>query len=230
VSLVGLQVFLEAVDLALHELVQRQILVQQLAVDRRQRHALQPGFAFVAEDVLELRVLQSGMPVDHAVDTITDPRAHARQPQPLTDLVLARAHLALGHVDAGHEATAQQGGQSPRVHPVVLDLGVGDDAVLGRMRQDHLRHPRSCFEQIVERAPVPAGLDHHFAGSVEPGKVGGEGARIVLVNPRLLDAAVLRVERAGHGVTFVIINSGVVHERRRARAVYTRSSSPAHVT
>ena len=114
-------------------------------------------------------------------------------------------------MDARHEVAAQERGEGFRVDAVVLDLGVRDDAVLRRVRAHDLGNAGRVLEQVVEHAPVPAGLDDDFAGRAEFLEVGGKSRGDVAVDPRFVELLALRVERAGHRVTFVIIDSSGDH-------------------
>jgi hypothetical protein len=70
---------------------------------------------------------------------------------------------------------------------------------------------RGVFEQVVECRPVPTGFDDRFAGLVQGRKVGGEGRGAVVVDAGLLHGSALRVERAGHRITLMVIDSSVYH-------------------
>ena len=115
----------------------------------------------------------------------------------------------------------------------VLDLRFGDDAVLRRMGEHHLGHPGRVLEQIVEHTPVPADLDHRFAGRAEVFEVCGKSRGGVAVDPRFVELVALRVERARHRVTFVIVDSGIDHGIRQYNTTHLAwqlSRLAAHVT
>lgn len=84
-------------------------------------------------------------------------------------------------------------------------------AVLRGIGEDDFGDARRVFEQVVKSAPVPTGLDYRFPRAVERLEVGREGLRCVMVDAGLLQKAALLVERAGYRITFVMVDSGVVH-------------------
>ncbi len=115
----------------------------------------------------------------------------------------------------------------------VLDLRFGDDAVLRRMGEHHLGHPVRVLEKIVDQTPVPADLDHRFAGRAEVFEVCGKSRGGVAVDPRFVELVALRVERARHRVTFVIVDSGIDHGIRQYNTTHLAwqlSRLAAHVT
>ena len=136
-------------------------------------------------------------------------------------------------MDARDEVAAQERGEGFGVDAVVPDLRVRDDAVLRRMREHDLGDAGRVFEQVVKHTPVPASLDHHFAGCAELLEVGGKRRGGVAVDPRFVECLALRVQRAGHRVTFVIVDSRVDHGARQyttAPLAQALSRLAAHVT
>lgn len=111
---------------------------------------------------------------------------------------------------AADEIASQQRRKGVRVDFVVLVHRLGDDAVLRRVRERHVLHALDPLEQIVERAPVPTRLHDHLARGAQRLDVRLEGFRGVGVDPRFADDAALPVNRAGHRIMFVIIDSGIV--------------------
>jgi len=138
-------------------------------------------------------------------------RSHAGKPEALAHGVFLLPHLLAGHVHGGDEVAAQECGEGLRVHLIVLDLRIGDDAVLLGVEERDLGDARTIFEQVVERGPVPTRLDHCLARLPQGREAGGEGFRSVVVDASLLQLAALRVQGAGHRITFVVVDSSVVH-------------------
>jgi hypothetical protein len=64
---------------------------------------------------------------------------------------------------------------------------------------------------------------------VERLEVGGEGGGRIGVDARLADFAALRIERAGHRVAFVIVDSGVIHGSMSVVRLLADFHSAAHV-
>ena len=92
-------------------------------------------------------------------------------------------HFLARHVDGGDEVAAQQRGQSLGVHPVVFDLGIGDDAAV-------LQAAKSRAAQILQQiaqagAQVsPVNTTVNQAGQVIA--AGGTTAQNILSNSNLI--------------------------------------------
>lgn len=111
-----------------------------------------------------------------------------------------------GTVDDTRHAVRADGGLSTGGNG-----GGGDDANLRRVGEDHRADIGRVLREIVERGRVPTRLDPRFARAVESLKVGGEGFRRAMVDASLHQEAILPVQRAGHRIPLVVIDSGVVH-------------------
>jgi hypothetical protein len=157
------------------------------------------------------RLVQVALPGDHGVDTVAHHRAHAHVEQPLANDVLARAIRLIRRVDRRDEVAAQQGGERPRVDLVGLDLRLGDQPRLVRVREHHVLDAVEFAEFVVDPAPVPARLDHDLAGFGEALEVGGKRRHLVVNDAGLADASADGVHGGRHGVFLVVVDSSVEH-------------------
>ena len=194
------------------ELLERgEILLEQGGVGRGQVQGAQPMQALLAELIAEDRPGQVPLPGDEGMHAVADHRAHAGEEEPLADDVLARAVGRIGRMHGGQQVAAQERGERTGVEPVGLDLRVGDEPGLERMRQHHVRDTVDLAELVVEPAPIPAGLHDDAAGFGQGMEVGGKSRRIVVVNAGLAEARASGVLGGHHGVAFMVVDSGVEH-------------------
>lgn len=191
-----------------------EVLPEQEAVGRGQRERLEPVEALLPELVAEDRPVEAALPGDDGVHAVAQHRAHTHQEQPLADDMLAGAVGGRRRVDGGHQIAAQERGEGAGVEPVGLDLRVGDQPGLERMRQHHVLDAVDLAEFVIEPAPVPAGLHHDAAGLGQTGEVRREGGGLVLIDAGLADASAGGVLRGHHGITLMVVDSGVEHSSR----------------
>ncbi len=102
------------------------------------------------------------LPIEQGMDAIAQHGAQARPIEPLPEQVLADPSLAPRHVGPRQQVPTQERRQSKSVQPIGLDLRIGNQPRLERMRQHHLIHFLEFFEQIMGQAPVPARFQDRF--------------------------------------------------------------------
>ena len=112
---------------------------------------------------------------------------------------------------ARHQIGPEQLRQGARVEFVGLDLGLGNQARLVRMRQHHLSHFLDLLELLVEPAPVPAGFDHDLARPTQRPEELNKARGRIADNAGFADALAVLVERTRERVALVIIYRGKVH-------------------
>jgi hypothetical protein len=114
-------------------------------------------------------------------------------------------------VGARHQVAPQQGAQAQRVEPVGLDLRVGDEPGLERVRQHDLLDFVDLFEQVVRQAPVPARLQHRLARPFQTFEELNEAGRGVALNAGFPQLPAPFVLCDKHTVALVDVDSNVVH-------------------
>ena len=131
--------------------------------------------------------------------------------EPLAQQVLARAGFPARDVGARHEVAPQQRSQAQRVEPVGLDLRVGDEPGLERVRQHDLLDFVDLFEQVVREVPIPARLQNRLARPLQALEELNEAGRGIALNASLPQFPAPFVLCDKDTVALVNVDSNVIH-------------------